>query len=236
MKRIIIISILIIFTVSLNFGQQTKFVDIVSETRIVNSRAKTAISSKATTRIAIDIPLPKNTVGWFYKLTVVGKDKQINNQISLGSELGKAVKKFVGKVNPIQVLNFIDPPNQEKYSDFFISILSEKTKFLQINNSNFKSFPKEAKKNTVSSVGYVTIIKNDIFIGIRNNSMREAIKIKIEVTAEVKTEQSDKGSFYGSLGWKEYQKGNFKKCIEFSKKSLSFNSELGWVNANLGLS
>ncbi|MBS1912959.1 MAG: hypothetical protein JST22_13315 [Bacteroidetes bacterium] len=50
-----------------------------------------------------------------------------------------------------------------------------------------------------------------------------------------RTEQQDKASSYGSLGWKAYENGDVDKCIELSKKALTFDSTLGAVKANLGL-
>ncbi len=57
----------------------------------------------------------------------------------------------------------------------------------------------------------------------------------IEKYLPKKSEQQKKGITFGNLGWKEYENGNLDKAIEYSKKSLTFDSTLGMSKANLGL-
>ncbi len=52
---------------------------------------------------------------------------------------------------------------------------------------------------------------------------------------EVKSPEQEKGEHYGSMGWTAFENGDVDKCIEYSKKALSFYNPLGWVKANLGL-
>lgn len=50
-----------------------------------------------------------------------------------------------------------------------------------------------------------------------------------------KTPTQEKAINYGNLGWKAFEGGDLEKCIEYSKKALSFDNAIGWVKANLGL-
>ena len=50
-----------------------------------------------------------------------------------------------------------------------------------------------------------------------------------------KTEEQEKGSKVGSMGWKAYENGDIEKAITFSKKALEYDNSLGWVHGNLGL-
>ena len=49
------------------------------------------------------------------------------------------------------------------------------------------------------------------------------------------TEQEKKAEMYAELGWKAYERGEFDKCIELSKKALETDPKIGWVHNNIGL-
>ncbi|HLY69180.1 MAG TPA: hypothetical protein VKR53_05595 [Puia sp.] len=51
----------------------------------------------------------------------------------------------------------------------------------------------------------------------------------------VQTDEQQKASEYGSLGWKAYESGDVDGCMEYSKKALSHDPSLCWVKLNLGL-
>ncbi|MBL4663951.1 MAG: hypothetical protein JKY22_10475 [Flavobacteriaceae bacterium] len=68
-----------------------------------------------------------------------------------------------------------------------------------------------------------------------------AVNISIEVVAITETKiaipkskEQEKAELYGSLGWSQFEKRDYIKCIEYCNKS---NAEyaLGWVLANKGL-
>lgn len=40
---------------------------------------------------------------------------------------------------------------------------------------------------------------------------------------------------FGGLGWKAYERGEYDKCLELSKKAIELNPNLGWVYNNMGL-
>ena len=50
-----------------------------------------------------------------------------------------------------------------------------------------------------------------------------------------KTEEQKKASIYGNLGWSAYENGDIEKAIEYSKKALEIDKNLGNVQGNLGL-
>lgn len=67
-----------------------------------------------------------------------------------------------------------------------------------------------------------------------------AINIYVEIVAIVeekvsRTAEEEKAVLYGNLGWKAYEKGEYDKCMELSKKALELNPDLGYVWGNIGL-
>ena len=57
----------------------------------------------------------------------------------------------------------------------------------------------------------------------------------VEKSGGTETEEQKKGATYGNLGWQHYENGNLDKAIEYSKKALELNKDMGWVQSNLGL-
>lgn len=74
-----------------------------------------------------------------------------------------------------------------------------------------------------------------------SKSERDAFSMKImtaclqEMQGGAKTAQQEKAISYGNLGWKAYENGDVDKCMEYSKKALELDPNMGWVQANLGL-
>jgi tetratricopeptide (TPR) repeat protein len=86
------------------------------------------------------------------------------------------------------------------------------------------------------------ILSGNWCLGFKNPSATEGISITFEVVAIIeetkiieKTETETKAEMFGGLGWKAYEKGEYDKCIELSKKALELNPNLGWVHNNIGL-
>jgi tetratricopeptide (TPR) repeat protein len=86
------------------------------------------------------------------------------------------------------------------------------------------------------------ILTGNWCLGFKNPSSTEGISITFEVVAIVeetkiieKTETETKAEMFGVLGWKAYEKGEYDKCLELSKKALELNPNLGWVHNNIGL-
>lgn len=50
-----------------------------------------------------------------------------------------------------------------------------------------------------------------------------------------KNSDQQKAETYGKLGWKSYENNDIDKCIEYSKKAILLDKNLGWAKANLGL-
>ena len=50
-----------------------------------------------------------------------------------------------------------------------------------------------------------------------------------------KTSDQQKADTYGKLGWKSYENNDIEKCIEYSKKAILLDKNLGWAKANIGL-
>jgi len=72
--------------------------------------------------------------------------------------------------------------------------------------------------------------------------MTEGVSIIFEVAAIVeetkiieKTATEQKADMYGKMGWNAYERGEYDKCLELSKKAVEINPDLGWVHNNIGL-
>jgi len=78
---------------------------------------------------------------------------------------------------------------------------------------------------------------NSFYIGLRNPSALSGIGIAIEVVAMVEEAVVDtpKAELYGDLGWKAYEKQDFKKALGYYEKALSYDPNLAYVHFNRNL-
>jgi len=76
---------------------------------------------------------------------------------------------------------------------------------------------------------------NKLAVSERNAMVKDLYAECVTSAKAPKTPEQEKGSTYGTLGWNAYRDGDIDKCIEFSKKALTFDNTLGWVQSNLGL-
>lgn len=68
------------------------------------------------------------------------------------------------------------------------------------------------------------------------NTFLEEIKaICFKSIQGINSAESEKAVSYGNLGWRSYESGDIDKCIEYSRKALTFDNTLGYVKSNLGL-
>jgi hypothetical protein len=258
MKNTKLITFLVLF-INLNlFSQEiiTKFESVhLIKPRVVslNGGMKSAAGGKSREYIKID--LPQNTVEWYYSFTTsqgVSGTKNLNLATQIAAMLASKTS-VVGMALTTTgitkgIMKSIEIPAGTNSADIYLCDRANIEKFLAKEDlSLFGSSFSYTMEGTVQNTKQATVQINDIkrgtvFLGLKNPSAFDGININIEVVAIVKTqtisEKSDnekKAELYGGLGWKQFQNGDYQKCIEYSDKANE-TFQLGWVNANKGLS
>lgn len=244
MKQILTILFLAVLTVSGN-GQtvqkERKVVQVMTpQTFYLNGGTRATFGGKS--RTWFNISLPKNTVEWYYSFTTT---KGENSKATIGL-LSQLTRLYDPTGMTAIATNAILTPSGAGVCDIYLmdrknaDAFSEKvdnwggTYYYQVTGSreNFKN----------GTVQIKDIITGNWCLGFKNPSSTEGISITFEVVAIVeetkiieKTETETKAEMFGGLGWKAYEKGEYDKCLELSKKALELNPNLGWVHNNIGL-
>jgi hypothetical protein len=183
-------------------------------------------------RTSLKVELPANTIEWYYVFTT-SPGKDVSSDISLFAQLTKA---FDPSGITATAVNAILAPTGSNTADVYL--LDKDNVDLFISKEDFKYGGTDSRKNFKDGVVQINdVIKGTYYLGLRNPSADAGVNVSIEVVAvvEEKSENQSEAQTYGSIGWKEYQNGDFDKCIEYSKKSLSMDSTLSWVQCNIAL-
>lgn len=258
MKKTKLITFLILF-INLNlFSQEiiTKFESVqLIKPRVIslNGGMKSAAGGKSREYIKVD--LPENTVEWYYSFTTspgVSGTKNLNLATQIAAMLASKTSVIGTALTTTgitkEVMKSIEIPAGTNSADIYLCDRTNIDKFLAKEDLNpfggsFLFTMEGTVQNTKQAIVQINdITKGTVFLGLKNPSTLDGININIEVVAIVKTqtivEKSDnekKAELYGSLGWKQFENGDYQKCIEYSEKANE-SFQLGWVNANKGLS
>ena len=215
----------------------------IIETRSIylNSGSRATFGGKSRTFIKID--LPENTVEWYYSFsTSTGQSgfKNLNLAVQLSSLLADPTGLTATALSSVKV------PSGSSSIDVFLCNRANIDKFMDKADSwggTYTYIIEGTVNNTKQAVVKVDdVISGTWYIGIKNPSSLDGVNITIEVVAIVETqiiieksEEQKKAELYGGLGWKKFENGEYQKCIEYCNKANGY-FELGWVNANKGLS
>jgi hypothetical protein len=186
--------------------------------------------------------LPPNTVEWYYAFTT-----------STGADPTQSIKLMA------QLTRIIDPsgfteiatsailtPSGAAVCDIYLMDPENTGVFINKDDNwgstliHHKNYYRGNYKN--GTVQIKDMPSKTYCLGFKNPSAVQGINITFEVVAIVDTskktitdEQLSKAQTYADLGWKAYERGEYEKCMELSKKAIELNPELGWVHNNIGL-
>lgn len=256
MKKEILLFIALVIsavTMSQEVVNKIEAVQIVKERQIyLNGGTRSAFGGKSREYIKVDLPL--NTVEWYYSFTTTPGQSGTKN-LNLITQISAALAL---NANPTGVslmasgltkdfLKTVEIPQGSNSADIFLCDRTNIDKFLAKEDQSFLggafSYTMEGTvQNTKHAVVQINdITRGTVYLGLRNPSGLDGINITIEVVALVKkqeivdnSEKIKKAELYANLGWKQFEGGNYQKCIEYSDKANTYY-ELGWVYANKGL-
>lgn len=193
-------------------------------------------------RVWYNIQLPQNTVEWYYSFTTT-KGEDPTQSIQLMSQLTKLVDPSgitAIAANAILTpsgaavcdLYLMDRPNADKFLEKVDNWGGSYTYLINGSRLNYKEGTVQVKD----------AVSGNYCLGFKNPSAVQGITITFEVVAIVeeikvaeKTVAETKAEMFAEMGWKAYERGEYDKCLEFSKKALELNPDIGWVNNNIGL-
>lgn len=233
--------------ISFQFGFSQEYDVSYKATQVIKTRNihlnggfRASIGGKSRTAIKVD--LPPNTIKWYYSFSTKKGKSGIQN-MNLGLQLAGLLADPTGLIS--QATSIIKVPEGVASVDVYVCNRMNIDKFKKKVDNNGGSFSynyEGSVENTKDGVIEIDdITSGTIFLGLKNPSTGYGVTINIEVVAIVehktlieKSESQQKAELYGRLGWTQFEKGNYSKCIEFSNKANNL-FELGWVLANKGL-
>lgn len=244
MKHILTLLFLAFLTATTN-GQieqkERKVVQVLTpQTFYLNGGTRATFGGKSRTWFII--PLPSNTVEWYYSFTTT-KNENSSSTIGLLSQLTRLYDPT--GMTAIATNSILTPSGAGVCDIYLMDRKNAEAFYEKVDNwggafnyqgigsrENFKNGTIQIKDNPTGNW----------CLGFKNPSATEGISITFEVVAIVeetkiieKTETETKAEMFGGLGWKAYEKGEYDKCLELSKKALEFNPNIGWVHNNIGL-
>ncbi len=244
MKNIFTLFIICFITYS-SFGQTRKIKQTVKaliqqRSVYLNGGARAAVGGKSRTTIKID--LPANTKSWYYSFSTSPGESGTKN-LNLALQLSTLALDPSGLTKA--AMSSVKVPSGSGSIDVYIldqtnSDLFEKK--VDNDGGTFYFFREGTIANTKQAVVNIDdVTKGTCYIGLKNPSSFDGINIFIEVVAlieeyEEQTEEQSEAMTFGNLGWKAFERGEFDKCLEYSKKALSLDNSLGFVHFNIALS
>ncbi|MEM6720407.1 MAG: hypothetical protein AAF611_13865 [Bacteroidota bacterium] len=206
----------------------------------LNGGIRSQFGGKSRTYIKID--LPPNTVKWYYSFSTKKGRSGVKN-LNLALQLSAMI------IDPStltsQLASQLQIPSGSSSVDIYLLDRDNKDIFIKKGDNEGQElyyYEEGTVKNTKSAIVEIDDINSGtLYLGLKNPSSSSGVNISIEVAAVVanktiipKSKNQEKAELYGNLGWTQFEKGNYEKCIEYSNKANQ-EYELGWVYANKGL-
>lgn len=215
---------------------------VLTEETFYLSGGNMATFGNGKSRVSYDIKLPPNTVEWYYTFTT-SEGKDPTPSINLFAQLTRLVDP--SGVTAIAT-KAIMTPNGAAVCDIYLMDKANCDKFMDKADNWGGSYRYNSNGSRLNLMQATVLVKDclfgDLCLGFKNPSATHGITVKLEVVAIVEepkvkqlTESETKAKMFAELGRKAYEKGDYGKCMELSKKALELNPELGWVHSNIGL-
>jgi tetratricopeptide (TPR) repeat protein len=205
----------------------------------LNGGARSSVGGKS--RIAIKVDLPPNTVSWYYEFTTQPGEGG-TAMLNLALQLSSLVADPSGITKA--VASQIDVPPGSASADVYLLDQNNVDLFIQKVDQNGGSYTYN-REGTALNTRQGVIEIDDIragtrYLGIKNPSTWAGLNVFIEVVAivqetEARTEAQQQALTIGNLGWKAFERGDYDRCMELSKKALSLDATLGFVQFNIAL-
>ena len=221
--------------------RERKTVQVYSpQTFYLNGGNRATFGGKS--RVWYNIQLPENTVEWYYSFTTT-KGQDPTESIQLMSQLTRMVDPTGFSAI---ATNAILTPSGAAVCDLYLMDRPNADKFLEkVDNwgGSYNYLVNGSRLNyKEGTVQVKDAVSGSYCLGFKNPSAVQGITITFEVVAIVeevkvaeKTEAQTKAEMFAEMGWKAYERGEYDKCLELSKKALELNPEIAWVNNNIGL-
>ena len=239
MKKLYFFLLFHLSILTILYGQTTqteqKTRQLIEERNIyLNGGARSQFGGKSRTYIQIN--LPENTLKWYYSFST-SPGESGTKSLSLLTQLTTLA---IGPTGLASVLTDVEVPSGSQSIDVYLLDKTNVDRFIKkedLNGGTFYYYLQGSVENTKHGIIEINeITRGTCFLGLKNPSSLNGVNILIEVVAviEEKSEKQTKAELYGGMGWKQFEKDNYEKCIEYSNKALE-HYELGWVYANKGL-
>ena len=237
------LTLILLFLINSGFAQEVKKEShqIIEPRNVyLNGGMRSAFGGKSRTYLKID--LPPNTKQWYYSFST-SKGKSGVKNLNLALQLSSLLADPSGITS--QAISAVGVPEGSGSIDVVLCDFKNIKLFqnkVDNNGGTYSYIMEGTVENTKQAVVQINDVKtNSWYLGLKNPSSLDGINISIEVVAiteeivkKVKTPEREKAELYGSLGWTQFESGNYLKCIEYCDKANA-EYELGWVNANKGL-
>lgn len=231
-KKITLLLCLTLFSLNYVFSQTYETKTLIKTTKYLNGGARSYLGGVS--RLTLLVDLPPNTVQWYYSFTTTAGESG-TDMLNLAFQISAAAT--TGPLGATVAKN-LQVPKGSSSLDIWLMPLESKEDFVLKNDDKILLYDDLSSKNTKETVQPINnLLKGSFYLGLRNPSAMDGVNVVIEVVAivEVADPNADKGKSYGSMGWKCYERGDLSKCVEYSKKALEFNPNLGWVKFNIAL-
>ena len=206
----------------------------------LNGGARASVGGKSRTNIKID--LPPNTKSWYYSFTTSPGESGMAN-LNLAIQLSALALDPTGVSSSIA--ENVKVPSGSASLDVYLLDQRNNDLFIQkvdLNGGTYNYFREGSIFNTRQGVIEIDEVRQGTFyLGLKNPSTWDGLNAQIEVVAIVEeaeplTEEQSQGMTLGNLGWKAFERGEYDRCIDMSRKALALYNGLGYVHFNIALS
>jgi hypothetical protein len=193
-------------------------VKLIETTKVLHSGGNSLIGG--TSRIALPIELPKNTVEWYYSFSTTAGS---SGSSTLNLAVQVAAYASTGPLGST-VAKGLKVPQGQGEVDVWLMTFESKNAFDSKNDDQIKYFSDLSEISTTQSVKPVTkLTEGKYYLGLRNPSAYESVSVSIEVVVIVKEDVTING---WTASKKQEGYNNFNQLFTNSFKGQLKQSEI----------